>query len=1041
MHSESSPLGAVARYASGIVRGFDWRTVRRAAALIATITLAGCGAADAGTEPSAVSVDLTPPSVMAVIPQNAATSVAVNTVVAAVFSEPLNASSANGSSFTLVSAQGSTVAGVVGIRGDTATLRPMAALEPNTQYTATVSRDVKDAAGNPLTANYSWVFVTAPAPDVTLPTVIASSPAAGANGVAFNTTVAVTFSEPMLASSLTASSVTLVSAGGTAVSGPVTISGTTVTFAPSANLAPSTQYTTTVTTAAKDTAGNSLASNFTASFTTGAAPDVTPPTIAAITPANGATGVAVTIAPTVRFSEPMTTGSLTTASFSLVASGGGTVQGTVSVEGTTATFTPSSPLANGTQYTATVTTAARDAAGNALAANAAWSFFTAGVADATPPTIAGNTPANNATSVATSVAPTVTFSEPMQSASVNTGSFRLVAAGGATITGSVTLAGNTATFTPAAALAFSTQYTATIANTVRDVAGNALAANAEWSFTTAAAPDVTRPTITAGTPANGATNMPLTTAPQVTFSEPMQNASLTTSSFALRTTTGSVAVAGAVTVSGNSATFTPSAALANGTQYTATITTGARDLAGNALAANTSWSFTTEQAPITSLVITPGTLSIVTGGVEQFTATGRRAGDPNTPVTVAVTYSATGGTITSAGRFTAGSTTGSGYRVTAVLTSNTSLSAQANVTVTAPVPVPTGTWVNVTPGNVNLTSNLNCGNFGTENVGVDPNQPSHFYTSFHCQGIWKSVDYGRTWSGPINTGNNGAAATDCAGGLRVASNGPGNPPILYLACYRGSGTGFLRSFDGGVNWTRHNIAPAAGNRQDVYPPSVDPYDANHLIMAGHEQDLLVESVDGGQTWTTIPVNPAMRVGNGTASISFINTGTASGSRGTWLWMAQQSGGVYGTWRTTNRGASWTRVDLNEHPHGFAEAYQPDANGTVYIAGAYSARGWGVLRSTDYGVTWSHVGMTANQRVVYSTPSNVYSMYSYPTGLGATDGPSFQTAAQPGNGGWSAPATPPAMRQGGSQVAVSTDGQRYYIVSAAYGAGLWLYIEP
>jgi hypothetical protein len=42
------------------------------------------------------------------------------------------------------------------------------------------------------------------------------------------------------------------------------------------------------------------------------------------------------------------------------------------------------------------------------------------------------------------------------------------------------------------------------------------------------------------------------------------------------------------------ATFTPVTALVNGTTYTATITTEVKDLAGNSLQENFSWSFTTE---------------------------------------------------------------------------------------------------------------------------------------------------------------------------------------------------------------------------------------------------------------------------------------------------------------------------------------------------------------------------------------------------------------------------------------------------------------
>jgi hypothetical protein len=348
--------------------------------------------------------------------------------------------------------------------------------------------------------------------------------------------------------------------------------------------------------------------------------------------------------------------------------------------------------------------------------------------------------------------------------------------------------------------------------------------------------------------------------------------------------------------------------------------------------------------------------------------------------------------------------------------------------------------LNVTPSNVDLTNSLSCGNFGSETVQVDPDRPSNLYAQFHCQGIWKSVDYGKTWTGPINTGTNGTAVADCAGGIRLAKNGTATPTLL-LSCIRGTAKGFWRSTNGGVNWTKFNIAPDSVNRQDVYPPMVDPYDPQHLLMAGHEHDLLVESVDGGQNWTNVPINPGMREGVRTAAISFINTGTATTTRSTWLWIAEQSGGQFGTWRTTNGGTSWTQVNRNEHPVGYAEAFQQDASGVMYMAGFYSLEGNGVLRSTDFGVTWAHVGNSSNQRVVFGTLKNMYSSYSFPSGLTGADGPSFQLAPQPGTGTWVSPATPAAMKEGGAQVAIGFDGTRYFFVTANYGAGLWLYIEP
>jgi hypothetical protein len=94
-------------------------------------------------------------------------------------------------------------------------------------------------------------------------------------------------------------------------------------------------------------------------------------------------------------------------------------------------------------------------------------------------------PSANATSVAIGSKPTVTFSEAMSSASITSSTFTLKQ-GTTTVAGSVSYSGNTATFTPSAALAGNTVYTATVSNAVKDAAGNALASNYIWSFTTIA---------------------------------------------------------------------------------------------------------------------------------------------------------------------------------------------------------------------------------------------------------------------------------------------------------------------------------------------------------------------------------------------------------------------------------------------------------------------------------------------------------------------------------------------------------------------------
>jgi hypothetical protein len=103
---------------------------------------------------------------------------------------------------------------------------------------------------------------------------------------------------------------------------------------------------------------------------------------------------------------------------------------------------------------------------------------------------------------------------------------------------------------------------------------------------------VATPTVISTIPVNGAMNVPVNQVLTATFSEAMNPATITTTTFGVKGPSGT-AVAGTVTYTGTVAKFTPAANLASGTVYTATITTGATDLAGTPLAANYVWTFKT----------------------------------------------------------------------------------------------------------------------------------------------------------------------------------------------------------------------------------------------------------------------------------------------------------------------------------------------------------------------------------------------------------------------------------------------------------------
>ena len=123
-----------------------------------------------------------------------------------------------------------------------------------------------------------------------------------------------------------------------------------------------------------------------------------------------------------------------------------------------------------------------------------------------------------------------------------------------------------------------------------------MASNKVWTFTTGATPDTTAPTVISTVPANAATVVAINVKPAAIFSEAMDPATITTAHFTLKQ--GTTVVSGAVTYVGLVATFSPAANLAANTLYTATITTGAKDLAGNRLASNKVWTFTTGAAAV-----------------------------------------------------------------------------------------------------------------------------------------------------------------------------------------------------------------------------------------------------------------------------------------------------------------------------------------------------------------------------------------------------------------------------------------------------------
>ncbi len=468
------------------------------------LAIAGCGREQA---------PLTLPAVVSVTPTNAAVGVPVASALTATFNRAMNPATINTSTFTVTGPSGAPVTGTVTFSGTTATFTPATLLAASSLYTATITSAAADTTGESLSNNFVWSFTTG-----TVPTVISTSPANGALNIAINRKITATFSEAMNPGSVTAAGVfsLAVTTGGAQVPGATTfvVANNTAVFSPTVNLLPNTNYTATISTAAHSVQGNGLAANYVFAFTTGAAADVTAPTIVITAPASAAVNVPTNQTITATFSKPMDPSTITAAGTFTVAVagvGGASVAGTVSYTGTTATFKPTANLPASTQFTATITTAAKDLTGNILAAGVVpnpWSFTTGTGTDTTPPTITASSPANAATGVALNKTISATFSEAMNPLTITAaGTFTLAVTGvnGAAVPGSVTYDAVThiATFAPGANLTANTQYTATVSNAAQDLAGNPLAAGLvpnPWSFTTGNAPGPVGPSLASAEP-------------------------------------------------------------------------------------------------------------------------------------------------------------------------------------------------------------------------------------------------------------------------------------------------------------------------------------------------------------------------------------------------------------------------------------------------------------------------------------------------------------------------------------------------------------
>ncbi|HSC92510.1 MAG TPA: DUF4082 domain-containing protein [Gaiellaceae bacterium] len=405
-------------------------------------------------------------------------------------------------------------------------------------------------------ANY-WVdvvFSTEAPGDTTPPAVTATSPVAGATDVATGDPVTATFGEALDPASLTASTFTLRDAGGTAV--PATVSydtaTTTARLVPSAELTGGATYTATLAAGSsgiKDLAGNALAAPVTWSFTVATCPCSIWPTSARPQLESSSDTKAVELGVRFRsdvggwitgvrfYKGPQNTGTHVGSLWT----NGGTLLGRATFTDETAsgwqqvTFGAPVAVTAGTTYVASyfapagrysldsgyfasadrVRAPLRALRNGADGANGVFRygsspafpndtygagnywvdvvFDAAPPGDTQPPLVASVSPPAGAASAAVDASVRATFNEPVDAATVSGTTFELRDASGAAIAASVGYDASTMTaaLAPSSPLAYGATYTATVrggSGGVKDVAGNAMASDSTWTFTTKTCP-------------------------------------------------------------------------------------------------------------------------------------------------------------------------------------------------------------------------------------------------------------------------------------------------------------------------------------------------------------------------------------------------------------------------------------------------------------------------------------------------------------------------------------------------------------------------
>lgn len=240
-------------------------------------------------------------------------------------------------------------------------------------------------------------------------------------------------------------------------------------------------------------------------------------------------------------------------------------------------------------------------------------------------------------------------------------------------------------------------------------------------------------------------------------------------------------------------------------------------------------------------------------------------------------------------------------------------------------------------------------------------QPNVFYIGAVNGGVWKTTDFGRTWT-PIFDGQ----PSGSVGAIAVA---PSDPDILYVGSGEGlqrpdlsTGDGLYKSTDGGKHWVRLGL----NDGQQIPQIVVDPHNPDRLFVAvlGHpygpnEERGLYRSLDGGRSFTKVLGRDA-----NTGAIDVVMAPDDPNTLYAALWESRQAPWENGVWqgpgtglfKSTDGGDSWVSImhGLPTPAEGLGRigiAIAPSRPSRLFITIDAGARS-GIYRSDDAGASWT-----------------------------------------------------------------------------------------